>query len=115
MAHIINFLPDTMIDDFFVFGFLSGVVGYAYYLYTNKDDPKNHISFIAGFYGLFLSGCTGGLLAIVFDKSIEVSIIVGLLNQLVFMAMVKAAKNGDFLGVIKEILIRYLTGGKTSL
>lgn len=109
---IIRLIPGTLIDDFFIFGFLSGMVGYLYYLYTNYDDPKNHLKLIVGFYGMLLSGSLGGLLAIVFDRSIEVSIIVGLLNQLIYMALVKSARSGTFWPVIKDVLIRYLTGGK---
>ncbi len=112
-VHLIKFIPGTMVDDFFIFGFAAGVVGYLYYVYTNKDDPKNHVKLIVGFYGMLLSGCLGGLLAIVFDRSIELSIIVGLLNQLIYMALVKSAKSGSFWPVIKDVLIRYLTAGKT--
>lgn len=108
----VRILPNTMIDDFFLFGFLAGIIGYAVYLYTNKDDPKNHVSVVSGLYGTFLSGCVGGMLAIVFDNCIEVSIVVGFLNQIIYMALLKAAKNGSFWPVIKEIVIRLLTGGK---
>lgn len=111
-TQLINLLPNSAVDDFFFFGFLAGAVGYLYYVYTNKDDPKNHLKFAIGLYGMFLSAFIGGLLAIVFDRSIEVSILVGLLNQLIYMALIKSAKSGDFWGVIKEVLIRYLTGGK---
>ena len=109
-AQIINIIPNTLIDDFFLFGFLGGVIGYAWYLYTNRDDPRNHLKLVLALYGIFLSGCLGGLLAIVFDKAIELSIIVGLLNQLIYMAFMKSAKSGDFWGVIKDIIVRYLTG-----
>ena len=109
--HIINLLPGTMIDDFFVFGFLAGVVGYAWYLYSSRNDPKNHLNWVIGVYGTILSGAMGGLLAIVFDKNIGVSIVVGLLNQLIYMALIRSAKSGDFWKVIKEVLIRYLSGG----
>lgn len=109
--HIINFLPNMMIDDFFVFGFLAGVVGYAWYLYSSRNDPKNHLNWVIGAYGTILSGAMGGLLAIVFDKNIGVSILVGLLNQLIYMALIRSAKSGDFWKVAKEVLIRYLSGG----
>jgi hypothetical protein len=109
---IFHFLPNSPIDDFFMFGFMGGVVGYLYYLLTARHDKNNHLSFLIGIYGTILSGALGGLLAIVFDRDIRLSIIVGLLNQLLYMAMVRSAKDGHFLNVIKEVLIRYLTGGK---
>lgn len=112
---LINFIPDTMIDDYFFFGFLGGTIGYLWYWFTNHTDPKNHIHAIAGIYGTLLSGLLGGLLAIVFDKAIEVSIVVGLLNQLIYMALMKSARSNDMWGVIKEVLVRYLTGGQTKL
>lgn len=107
---LINIIPNTFVDDFFFFGFAAGMVGYAWYWFTNRDDKKNHVSVVAGFYGVFLSGCVGGLLAIVFDRNIGLSILIGLLNQLIYMGMLKAAKNGDLAGVFKELLIRYLGG-----
>ena len=109
--HIFTLIPESYIDDFFMFGFTAGMIGYLYYLYSARHDPKNHLSWIIGLYGTILSGALGGLLAIVFDRSIEVSIIVGLLNQLIYMALVRSARNGDFWKVIKEVLLRYLSGG----
>lgn len=107
-------LPNNPIDDFFLWGFVSGLVGYAYFLYTERNDTtkeKRKVGFIASLYGVFLSGCVGGLLAIVFDRSYQISIVVGLLNQLIYLALVKAAKSGNFVAVIKEILVQYLTAG----
>lgn len=109
---IIKLIDGNMIDDFFFFGFIGGIVGYAYYLYTNRKDPRNHVSLVAGVIGIILSGSIGGLLAIVIDRRIELSIVVGLLNQLIYMALIKGAKNGDFWDVIKDIIIKYLTAGK---
>ncbi len=109
---LINFVPNTAIDDYFVFGFLAGIVGYLYYLYASRHDPKNHLNWVIGLYGTVLSGALGGLLAIVFDRDIRISIIVGLLNQLIYMALIRSAKTGQFWQVIKEVLIRYLTAGK---
>lgn len=108
---IFNFLPGSSIDDFFMFGFIAGCVGYLYYIYSERNDPKNHLKWVIGLYGTILSGALGGLLAIVFDRNIAVSILVGLLNQLIYMALVRSAKSGDFWKVAKEVLIRYLTGG----
>ena len=109
---IVNWIPNSMIDDFFVFGFIAGCVGYLYYIYIERNDPKNHLKWVIGAYGTILSGALGGLLAIVFDRNLAVSIVVGLLNQLIYMALVRSAKSGDFWQVIKEVLIRYLTGGQ---
>ncbi len=109
--NIVQFIPGSAIDDFFLFGFVAGCVGYLYYLYVEHNDPKNHLKWVIGVYGTILSGALGGLLAIVFDRNIAVSIVVGLLNQLIYMALVRSAKTGDFWKVIKEVLIRYLTGG----
>lgn len=100
-----------MLDDFFVFGFIGGTVSYAWYLFVERNDPSNHMSLVAGIYGIFLSGAVGGLLAIIFDKAIELSIAVGLLNQIIYMSFLKSAKSGKFLEVLKDVLIRYLTGG----
>lgn len=111
-GQLINLLPNTMIDDFFIFGFVAGLAGYAYYSFTNRNDPRNHLGFKIGIYGTFLSGCVGGLLAIVFDRDIRLSILVGLLNQLIYMALAKAAKGKDFWGIIKDVLVRYLTAGQ---
>ena len=110
---LINIIPNTMIDDFFIFGFIGGVVGYMYYLYTSRDDPGNHLKVWIAMYGLLVSGLLGGLLAIVFDRAIELSIVVGLLNQLIYMAFIRAVKSGDYWKVVKEVLVRYLTGGGT--
>lgn len=113
LIHILTFIPDSYLDDFFFFGFVAGMVGYLYYLYTSRNDPKNHVSLVAGFYGTILSGALGGLLAIVFDRSYEVSIIVGLLNQLIYMALLQSAKSGQFWNALRDVLIKYLTGGKS--
>jgi hypothetical protein len=108
---LISILPNSLVDDFFIFGFIGGIVSYMWYLYVERNDPSNHMSFTAGIYGTFLSGCVGGLLAIIFDKAIELSILVGLLNQIIYMSFLKAAKSGKFLTVLKDVLIRYLTAG----
>jgi hypothetical protein len=108
----IKIIPNSPIDDFFFWGFIAGIIGYLYYVYVSRNDPKNHLNAIAGIYGTILSGSLGGLLAIVFDKNIAVSIIVGLLNQLIYMALIRSVKSGDFWQVVKEVLIRYLTAGK---
>jgi hypothetical protein len=109
---IIQLVQGQMIDDYFVFGFLGGVVSYMVYLWTNHTNPKNHIGIIAGIYGVFLSGSLGGLLAIVFDKAIELSILVGLLNQIIYLAIIRSSKDNKILEALKDILIRYLTAGK---
>ena len=109
---ILNFIPDSFIDDYFFFGFFAGIIGYLYYLFTNRHDPKNHLNFIAGFYGMILSGALGGMLAIVFDRSYEVSILVGLLNQLIYMALLRSIKSNQFWKVIREVMIKYITMGK---
>lgn len=110
--NLIKFLPNSYIDDFFFWGFIGGIVGYLIYLFSSRHDTKNHLNWIIGIYGTLLSGSLGGLLAIVFDKDIRLSIIIGLVNQMIYMGLVRAAKSGDFLKVLKEVLIRYLTGGK---
>lgn len=112
VEQLIHIIPNTMIDDFFFFGFLGGIVSYAYYLFTNRNDPHNDINGIAGLYGTLLSGSVGGLLAIVFDRAIELSILIGLLNQIIYMAIIKSAKSGKFFDVLKDILLKYLTAGK---
>ena len=111
-ANIFELIPNSLIDDFFIFGFVGGIIGYLYYLFVSKNDDGNHLNFAVGIYGTFLSGCLGGLLAIVFDYSFGLSIIVGLLNQLIYMALIRSAKSGNFWKIIKEVLVRYLTGGK---
>lgn len=108
---MIKYLPNTMIDDYFFFGFIGGIVGYLYYIYVSRDDTKNHLKYWIALYGLLVSGLMGGLLAIVFDKAIELSIVVGICNQLIYMAFIRAVKSGDAWKAIKELLIRYLTGG----
>lgn len=110
--NLVSIIPNSMVDDFFIFGFTAGMLSYAYYLFTNRNDPNNHVSVAAGFYGTILSGALGGLLAIVFDRSIALSIIVGLLNQVIYMAFLKSAKSGKFWEVFKDMLVKYLTGGK---
>ena len=103
-----------MVDDFFLFGFAGGIFSYLWYLKVEMNDPKNHMSIWAGIYGTFLSGGIGGLLAIVFDKAIALSVLVGFLNQIIYMSFLKAAKSGKFSSVLREVLIRYLTGGSKS-
>lgn len=109
--HLISILPgNTMIDDYFVFGFISGFLSFLYYRFLFRDDPHNHISFLSGTYGAILSGSLGGLLAIVFDNNIAVSIFAGLTNQILYLAILKSTKHGDFWPVIKEIIIKLLGG-----
>lgn len=108
---LITVIPNSMVDDFFFFGFLGGIISYAYYLFTSRND-KEHLNGLAGLYGTFLSGCVGGLLAVVFDRAIELSILIGLLNQFIYMALLKSAKSGKFFEVLKDILLKYLTAGK---
>lgn len=110
-THLINILPNTMVDDFAIFGFLGGMVGYAWYLFTNRKDPKNHMNVFVGIYGVFLSGCLGALLAIAVDRSIALSIVVGLVNQVLYIAIVRSVKNKNFLAGLRQILINLLTGG----
>jgi hypothetical protein len=87
------------------------MVSYLYYAWVERNDPKNHMSILAGIYGTTLSGSLGGLLAIVFDQAIRVSIIVGFLAEVIYMSFLKAAKSGKFFGILKELLLKYLTGG----
>lgn len=112
-SQIVYFIQDSFLDDFFLFGFVSGIVGYLYYVYVSKNDPNNHVSRVAGVYGTLLSGALGGLLAIVFDRNYGISILVGLFNQLIYMALLQSAKSKNFWSAIKEVIIKYLTGGKT--
>ena len=108
---LINVIPNTMIDDYFFFGFVGGIVGYLYYLLATREMPNHKTHVGIAIYGVIVSGLLGGLLAIVFDRSIELAIIVGLLNQVMFLTIVKAVAAGEFWVVIKEILIKLLTGG----
>jgi hypothetical protein len=108
---IISIIPNSLVDDFFVFGFIGGIVGYAYYIFAIKDMIHHKTSFWFGMYGLIVSGMLGGLLAIVFDRSIELAILVGLLNQILFLSITRAVMQGDFWAVIKEVLVKLLTGG----
>lgn len=108
---IIFLLPNSMVDDFAIFGTIGAIVSYLYYAWVERDDPKNHMSIIAGIYGTLLSGALGGLLAIVFDSAIQVSIIVGFLAEVIYMSFLKTAKSGKFSSVFKELLLKFLTGG----
>ena len=108
---IVFLIPNSMIDDFAIFGFIGGILSYSWYLYVERNDPRNHMSIFAGIYGVFLSGGIGALLAVIFDKAIWLSALVGLLNQVIYMSFLKAAKSGKFFDVLKEVLIRYLSGG----
>lgn len=110
-THLINVLPNTMVDDFAFFGFLGGMVGYAWYLFTNRYDPKNHMNVFVGIYGVLLSGCLGALLAVAVDRSIALSVIVGLVNQVLYIAIIRSVKNKNFLEGLRQILINLLTAG----
>lgn len=113
VPNFINLIPNTPVDDFFFFGFIGGIVSYAYYLFLNRNEKTNQsMGLMIGIYGTLLSGCIGGLLAVVFDRAIELSIIVGLLNQIIYMALVKSAKNDHFWQILRDILIKFLTVGK---
>lgn len=92
-------------------------MSYLYYRLINKErktDPNTQSdrSFWIALYGTVLSGCVGGLLAIVFDRAIELSILVGFLHHILYTSIIKSAKDDHFLSVLKEILIKYLTAGK---
>lgn len=108
---LVHFIPGSMVDDFFFFGFAGGLVSYAWYLFNARNDSRNHLGWLAGLYGVFLSGCLGGLLAIAIDRAIELSIVVGLVNQVLYLAIVRSVKNGGFAKAIKEVLLTYLTKG----
>ena len=108
---IIKFVPGTLIDDFFTFGFIGGLVGYAYYIFSTREMKNHLISFWAVLYGILISGMLGGLLAIVFDRSLELSILVGLFNQILFLTITKAVARGEFWAVMRELLIKLLTAG----
>jgi len=111
---IIPILPNTMIDDFFFFGFLGGIVGYAYYIFATRDldgHLKNKGRFWITLYGILISGLLGGLLAIVFDRSIELAILVGLTHQIIYMTLIKGVAKGEFWTAIKEVIVKLLTGG----
>lgn len=108
--HLIRIIPNTMVDDYFAFGFISGFLSFLYYRYMFRNDPKNHISILSGIYGALLSGSLGGLLAILFDQSISLSIFVGLANQFIYIAILRSTKNGDFWKVVKEMVIKLLGG-----
>lgn len=110
-TNIVNFVPNSLIDDYFFWGFIGGLVSYAWYLLNSRKDPKNHLSKIAGIYGVILSGCMGGLLAIAADHTITLSIIVGLTNQFVYLAIIRSVKNNGFINAVKEVLLTYLTKG----
>lgn len=107
----IQLIPNTLIDDFFFFGFIGGLVGHAYYILSTRNMKNHIISFGVAAYGIIISGLLGGLLAIVFDRSLELSILVGLLNQILFLSIIKAVAKGEFWTAIKEVLIKLLTAG----
>ncbi len=111
MQEFISVIPKSMVDDFFMVGFASAFIGYLYYLYLFRHDPKNQIGFLLGIYGAFLSGCIGGMLAIVFDKALELSIVVGLFSQIIYMALLKSIRGKKFFEIVREILVKYLTAG----
>lgn len=98
-------------EHFLFWGFISGFVGYAYYLFASRNDPKNHLNWLVGLYGTFLTGCAGALFALIIDQKIAYSILVGMFTNLIYMAMIRAAKSNEFLKAVKEVFIRYLTGG----
>lgn len=108
---LINVIPGTLVDDFFFFGFLGGFVGYAYYTFVTKNHHVMDKNIFVMLYGLIISGCLGGLLAIVFDRSIELSILVGLLHQFLYLSIIRLTETGEGWGTIKQILIKLLTAG----
>lgn len=108
---LITILPHSLVDDFFFFGFLGGAVGYAYYIWATRNHPKATVSIPVVVYGLLVSGALGGLLAIVFDRSIELSILVGLLHQFVYLSLVKITESGQGWETLKQIVIKLLTAG----
>ena len=111
--NLVNLIPGSMVDDFFFFGFMGGIVSYAWYLFASQNEKQqNHIGFWVGLYGSFLSGCLGGLLAVAIDRAIEISSIVGLVNQVLYLAIIKSVKNGGIGKAIKEVVLLYLTGGR---
>jgi hypothetical protein len=112
--NLINVIQNSCIDDFFFFGFISGILGDLIYRLAvkQKDDKLTFSAVIVSLYGTILSGALGGLLAIVFDKDIRISILVGLLNQIIYNGMIRSVKSGNFWLIIKELLIKILTGGK---
>jgi len=96
---------------YFIWGFISAAISFLYYEAIISKN-KNNLSILSVVYGFILSGLVGGLLAVVFDRTIGLSIIVGFTHQILYTSIVKTAQGGQFFSVVKEILIKYLTAGK---
>lgn len=106
--------------DYFLWGALSGAVGYAYYVFVTRkgDNTQNHVyrSNPRGFAllttGILLSSLLGGLFAVAFDHSRAVSIMTGVFTFFVYTSILRGVKSGHFMIAVRDLLVRILTGGK---
>lgn len=91
---MIDTIREIPLITFFLFGFLGGLVGKAF-VYFIKIENEN-ASIRSGIYyavGITLSGLMGGLLAIVIDKQIQFSIVVGIFTEFVYLLFLRKIRN----------------------
>ncbi|MFA5395891.1 MAG: hypothetical protein WC346_07790 [Methanogenium sp.] len=78
---------------YFLFGFLGGLIGKAFSYFWKIEHENGGIkSNVYYAIGILLSGLMGGLLAIVIDKRIELSITVGIFTDLFYTVFLKKIK-----------------------
>lgn len=107
------------VTEYFMWGALSGAVGYAYYLYVTRyaSPSNNHVyttglrGFMLALLGVVLSSLLGGLFAVAFDRSRATSIITGVFTFFIYTSILRGLKSGSFLNAMRELLIKLLTGG----
>jgi len=112
VAILFSFLRDDIlsISDFFFWGFVSGLVGYGVYLmmdYKKQMTIDNRM--LMHPLGLILNGLMAGLFAIVFDHSIERSILIGALFIFIFPGLLELIKSGKIKAVIEKIILDIFT------
>ena len=112
---MLDFLSDgvTTLIDFFFWGAFAGAVGHAYYLLVRgMEKGADGGTWMEAIAGVLLSSLMGGLFAVVFDRAIPVSIMVGAFTYFIFRSFLKAFQNDSVSSAIREVLIKLLGGGK---
>lgn len=106
---IIKFMQS--IDQYFLYGFGSAMVSYLYYTLVATHN-KEHMPVWQGIYGTIISGFVGGFMAMALDRSIYLSIVVGFMHQIIYMAMIKTGTNKRFFSVLSEMIVKLFGGVK---
>jgi len=106
----VSFLP------YFLFGALGSALT-TIYIHLNQlrlpekqrdnRDLKGFNRFIVYTYEVIVNGLIGGLAGVIVDRSIAISVIVGVMSQFILLAFVRWGYTQNFAEVVKSFLRTY--------